>query len=162
MHCHHRSHRFSHQRPSPMRRESRRPSRSGRKAAPVVSAASQRALIVARLIAAERALQEAPDLAALRLEGILRDILHHWSLNAADAPGDDIAVFQRLEERAPAVAWRLRLALQAPSVAAKLAHCWALLELLTNSNTTTRTAIHASIHNSEQRQTRKDNTRHVS
>ncbi len=134
---------------------------------PVVSAASQRARIVARLIAAERALPEAPALAALRLDGIFRDLLHHWTPDAADAPGEDIAALQRLEERAPAVAWRLRLALQAPSVAAKLAHCWALLELLTSPKTTTQTTLHAPRHgasnrDNEQLHARKDNTRHVS
>lgn len=144
-----------------------RSSRPRCKALPVVSDASQRAHIVARLIAAERALPEAPDLAALRLDGVIRDLLHHSEPAAADAPNDDIAALQRLAERAPAVAWRLRLALQASSVAAKLAHCWALLELLTNQNTRTRTAIHAPRHgapnrNNEQRHARKDNTRHVS
>jgi hypothetical protein len=133
----------------------------------VAPAASHRARIVARLIAAERALPAAPDLAALRLDGVMGDLLCHLPHDVANGQSDDIDALQRLEERAPAVAWRLRLALQAPNVAAKLAHCWALLELLTSSNTTTQTDTHAPphgapIHNNEPHQARKDNTRHVS
>jgi hypothetical protein len=36
-----------------------------------------------------------------------------------------------LDDCAPAIAWRVRLALQAHQPEARLAHCWALLELLT-------------------------------
>ncbi|MDE3228677.1 MAG: hypothetical protein KGO05_02255 [Chloroflexota bacterium] len=87
---------------------------------------------MARLIAAERALPAAPDLAALRLDGALSDLL------AICAPG--AASLEELERRAPALAWRLRLALQAPDVAARLAHCWALLDLLTQPPTHTQTS----------------------
>lgn len=96
----------------------------------------RRAHIVARLIAAERALPAAPDLAALHLDGILSDLL------AISAPG--AATLEKLERRAPALAWRLRLALQAPDAAARLAHCWALLDLLTQPPTRVDTPLHAA------------------
>lgn len=125
---------------------------------PIALLASQRARIVAQLIAAERALPNAPDLAAVRLDGILSELLHLWSYSASNAPGDDASALQRLDECAPVAAWRLRQALQAPSIAVKIAHCWALLEALTDPKATHQTAIHNSSHH----QARKDSTRHVS
>lgn len=105
-HHHHRNHSYHHRAPARAKRIDPR-----------------RVRVVARLIAAERALPAAPDLAALRLDGALGELL------AICAPGADS--LEALERRAPALAWRLRLALQAPDVAARLAHCWALLDLLT-------------------------------
>lgn len=83
------------------------------------------------LLLAERLLPSDPDAAALLLDGAPRRIVVSWlALRGApcapnSAPGDDLLA--QVERVAPAVAWRLRLALRAPHAEARLAHCWALL-----------------------------------
>lgn len=98
--------------------------------------ARQRAQIAARLIAASRALPMAPDAALLLLDGALNDMLDHWAHRAGLHIGGGADRLAALDERAPAIAGRLRLALQAHHPEARLAHCWALLDLLTRTETT--------------------------
>lgn len=128
---------------------------------------SQRAQIIARLIAASRALPAHPDAAALLLDGALSDMLDHWAGNALPSGARGGEALAALDERAPAIAWRLRLALQAYNPEARLAHCWALLDLLTQPITIPRRAPHATDNptyalNVHLRQPRKDNQFHVS
>ncbi|HZC05241.1 MAG TPA: hypothetical protein VE338_06340 [Ktedonobacterales bacterium] len=97
----------------------------------------ERARIVARLAAASQALAEHPDDAALLLDGAIGEMLDCWA-RAADAlplhrSCDMRLALEALDERAPAVSARARLALQAHNPAARLAHCWALLDALTTS-----------------------------
>lgn len=105
----------------------------------------ERERIVARLAAASLALAEQPDIAALLLDGALIDMLNVYaqaaSLPAHDAPdGRSLAqVLEAIDQHAPAISARLRLALQAHDPAARLAHCWALLDLLTTGSARTAT-----------------------
>ena len=77
-----------------MRHEAAQHAQLSREAMPAARLANQRARIVAQLLAAERALPDAPDLAALRLDGILSDLLRLWPHGANSAPVDDIAALQ--------------------------------------------------------------------
>lgn len=71
---------------------------------------------------AEALLERDPDAAALALEGAMRALVDEWyarrGLVAPDAPH----LLADLEGRNAPLAWRLRLALRAPHVAARLAH----------------------------------------
>lgn len=111
----------------------------------------ERARIVARLIAAERVLPADPDRAALLLDGALAQLLDLWAsdkrLSLPDALG-------ALEVVAPAIAWRVRLALQAHEPSARLAHCWALLDLLTATTRRQHAATAASYSANQPRQAR--------
>jgi|SRR5689334_972348 len=70
-----------------------------------------------------------PDAAALLLDGLVGWLAH--ALAHAYAAGDGAAdPLHALDCRAPAVAYRLRLALRAPDAAARLAHCRQLCQLL--------------------------------
>ncbi len=98
-----------------------------------------RARIVARLIAASHALADDPDAAALLLDGALSQML---ALFPAAANANRPEGLDALDAQAPeiaCIACRLRLALQSHNPAARLAHCWALLDLLTQSTTTQST-----------------------
>lgn len=101
-----------------------------------VHSASQRAQIVARLIAASQALPAHPDAAVLLLDGALNDMLALWARRARLQEYRGAAALAALDERAPDIAARLRLALQAHNPEARLAHCWALLDALTHPSTT--------------------------
>jgi hypothetical protein len=98
----------------------------------------ERARIVAQLIAASQALVADPDVAALLLDGALAQLLDLWARQAHLPSLDRRHALDALEAQAPAAAWRVRLALQAQQPKARLAHCWALLDLLTQLTTTTR------------------------
>jgi hypothetical protein len=80
-------------------------------------------------VAAER-IERDPDAAALLLDGYLYAMLrawyeeHGWPVPANDKLLDD------LDQQAPDLARRVRLALRAPDVAARLGHCRQLLALL--------------------------------
>lgn len=96
-----------------------------------------RAQLVASLIAAESALPANPDGAALLLDGALHQFVERWATprrqrlpSAREALSLPDAL-QALDAEAPAVAWRLRLALQAHAPEARLVHCWSLLDMLT-------------------------------
>jgi hypothetical protein len=96
----------------------------------------ERAHIVAQLIAASQALVADPDAAALLLDGALAQLLDLWARQAHLPSLDRRLALDALEARAPTAAWRVRLALQAQQPEARLAHCWALLDLLTTTTTT--------------------------
>jgi hypothetical protein len=98
----------------------------------------ERARIVASLIAASQALAADPDAAVLLLDGALAHLLDLWAQQARLPASDRRQALAALDAQAPALAWRVRLALQAHQPEARLAHCWALLELLTLSTTTRR------------------------
>jgi len=131
----------------------------------------ERAGVVARLIAAAHALPADPDAAALLLDGALSQMLALWAQQAhVDLPGPRQAL-AALDDCAPAIAGRLRLALQAQQPEARLAHCWALLELLTTCPTVARPYTARSLHqlsdqittpNAEPSASRKDGESHVS
>ncbi len=91
----------------------------------------ERARVVARLIAAEQALSADPNAAALLLDGALSQMLALWAQQARVALPDVRQALAALDACAPAIAGRVRLALQAAAPEARLAHCWALLDLLT-------------------------------
>jgi hypothetical protein len=93
--------------------------------------ASDRARISASLLAASHALVSDPDAAALLLDGALSQMLELWARRAHIHLSDRSQALSALDDRAPAIAWRLRLALQAHHPEARLAHCWAMLDLLT-------------------------------
>ena len=95
----------------------------------------ERARIVANLIAASQALAADPDAAALLLDGALAHLLDLWAQQARLPASDRRQALAALDAQAPALAWRVRLALQAHQPEARLAHCWALLDLLTMSTT---------------------------
>ena len=103
----------------------------------VIGQRGERARIVARLAAASRALAERPDEAALLLDGAIGEMLDCWARAAGALPlhqsYDMRLALEALDEQAPAVSARVRLALQAHNPAARLAHCWALLDALTTS-----------------------------
>ena len=72
-------------------------------------------------------LEDHPDEAALLLDGLLGHIAHEWEQKlglANESVGDMLA---QIEHVAPEVGWRLRLALRAPDVRARLAACQALI-----------------------------------
>jgi len=113
--------------------------------------ALMRVALARDLLLAERLLARDPDAAALLLDGAPRRIVVSWlalraapaALGAAGAaaheePSADLLA--QVERIAPAVAWRLRLALRAPHPEARLAHCWALLRAALASTPTPRSA----------------------
>ena len=94
---------------------------------------ARRASVIADLIRAQRALPDDPDLAALHLDGALRSVLALVaSHDNSHAPSYALSLLA-LDHQRPHLARRLRLALRAPHVEARLAHCWALIELLNNA-----------------------------
>ncbi len=88
------------------------------------------ASVIHDLKRAQRAESYDPDLAALYLDGALRRLM---ALFAGNPGGDALSAAQSLlalDQERPDIARRMRLALRAPHVEARLAHCWALLDLL--------------------------------
>ncbi len=89
-----------------------------------------RASVISDLMRAQRALPHDSDLAALYLDGALRKLMALAGEQASDfAPQNAESLFA-LDHQRPGIARRLRLALRAPHAEARLAHCWALIELL--------------------------------
>lgn len=86
--------------------------------------------IVNDLERAKRIMRDDPDLAALHLDGALRELLalaaERYGANSAHP---DAALLD-LDRREPLLAQRFRLALRAPSPEARLIHCWSLLDSL--------------------------------
>jgi hypothetical protein len=92
---------------------------------------ARRASVIADLMRAQRALLHDPDLAALYLDGALRQLLALVAIQIGGSQAASQALSLRaLDHLRPHLARRLRLALRAPHVEARLAHCWALIELL--------------------------------
>jgi len=89
-----------------------------------------RAAVAGRLRAAAHLLPDDPDAAALLLDGLLQEIARLWCA-AAGLPVPAPALRPALVERHDQpFGWRLRLALRAPDVRARLVHCAALYGLL--------------------------------
>jgi|GEM_PF-2345768 hypothetical protein len=68
-----------------------------------------------------------PDRAALLLDGLAQQIAAGWFQQQGEPAPDSLYLLVALEERVPALAWQLRLALRAPSVETRLVHCQHLL-----------------------------------
>lgn len=85
--------------------------------------------IAAALDHAAAILDADPDAAALLLDGLVCRLAHALAraYAASDGAGDPLGA---LDRHAPSVAYRLRLALRAPDVAARLVHCRQLRQLL--------------------------------
>ena len=86
--------------------------------------------VEARLHAAERLLPDDPDAAALLLDGLLQEIRWLWRAQADLSPPAPALQPALVERDDRLFGWRLRLALRAPDVRARLAHCAALYALL--------------------------------
>ena len=85
------------------------------------------------LAAAAQAIECDPDAAALLLDGLLERILDVWyAARGWPVPAQE-ARLADLDERSPELAKRVRLALRAPDVSARLAHCRQLLRVLAAS-----------------------------
>ena len=95
-----------------------------------VSSGASRAPVIADLIRAQRALPYDPDLAALYLDGALRSLLALVASQESGHAPSYVPSLIALDHQRPHIARRLRLALRAPHAEARLAHCWALIELL--------------------------------
>src|SRR5258707_23072 len=67
------------------------------------------------------------DGGALLLDGVLRAIAAEWSREKARPEPGVHALLAELQQAAPPLAGRLRLALRAPHAQARLFHTWALL-----------------------------------
>lgn len=86
--------------------------------------------IVHNLERAQYALQDDPDMAALYLDGALRDLLALAAgLRGAQPAHADEALYL-LDRQGPLFAQRFRLALRAPNPEARLIHSRLLLDLL--------------------------------
>jgi hypothetical protein len=86
--------------------------------------------LYARLDAAAALLPADPDAAALVLEGALHELIVHWYARQGLRPPAPERLLADLAERDELLALRLRLALRAPDVAARLGHLRALIRLL--------------------------------
>lgn len=82
------------------------------------------------LACAEQLIERQPDDAALLLDGVLHRIASTWHQRERlpGVPEEDLLA--SIERVAPSVGWRLRLALRAPDVRARLAHCRAVLGVI--------------------------------
>lgn len=86
--------------------------------------------LVQRWWRAAELIEAQPDEAGLLLDGLLGEIVDEWRRSHEQAPGDAAEVLRLIEKSEPLFGWRLRLALRAPNVRARLEHCAALLALL--------------------------------
>lgn len=88
--------------------------------------------IAAALDHAAAVLDPDPDAAALLLDGLMCQLAQALArvYAASDGGGDASHALHALDRRAPAVAYRLRLALRAPDAAARLVHCRQLCQWL--------------------------------
>jgi hypothetical protein len=82
--------------------------------------AARRSALEAELGAAREALAYDPDSAALLLDGLLRRIAAEWFLARGLVIPAAEQLLGRLGDESAPVAWRLRLALRAPDVRARL------------------------------------------
>lgn len=88
------------------------------------------------LDAAAELIEDDPDAAAWRLDGVLRRIIQVWyARRGLRAPSDDRLLLD-VERQSPPIAWRLRLALRAPDARARLAHLRGLLAAMPTHDTT--------------------------
>jgi hypothetical protein len=91
-------------------------------ARPSANFADAQARLALELRVAAETSERDPDAAALVLDGMLWRIIHAWYA-AIDFPAPRAGnLLLDLEQRAPELAWRLRLALRAPDAGARLAH----------------------------------------
>ena len=97
-----------------------------------------------------------PDVAALLLDGVLSQMLALWAQQAHVGPLDPPEALAALDDCAPAIAGRVRLALQAQQPEARLAHCWALLDLFTARPTTAHTHVMRSSYRLSDQITERD------
>lgn len=96
----------------------------------------ERLAIVAALCRADALLASDPDAASLELDGLLYRIARVWcQARAGGLPPSDL--LQQSASDAPLFALRLRLALRAPDVRARLAHLWWLVGETSLAPTTT-------------------------
>lgn len=86
--------------------------------------------LAARLRLAADLLAARSDEAALLLDGLLRDLVDEWFRGRGWAPASAAGALPLIEREQPLFGWRLRLALRAPDVHARLVHSAALLALL--------------------------------
>ena len=84
----------------------------------------------ARELAAAADAHRDPDVAAIALDGLLLRMLSAWYAACGWPPCAAGDLLLDLERRAPELAWRLRLALRAPDVVARLAHARQVLAAL--------------------------------
>ena len=78
--------------------------------------------LLALLVAADEVIECDPDAAALLLDGLLERMLGAWYVARGWRVPARGALLADLDQRAPELARRVRLALRAPDVAARLAH----------------------------------------
>jgi hypothetical protein len=97
----------------------------------------ERLEIVAALCRADAVLARDPDAAALELDGLLYRIARVWCQAKAGGLSPSELLQQPVSD-APLVALRLRLALRAPDVRARLVHLWWLVGETFPAQTTTR------------------------
>jgi hypothetical protein len=95
-----------------------------------VSHNEPRASVIADFLRAQKALPSDPDLASLYLDGALRGLLALIASPLSEHQFSHAQALHALDHQRPHFARRLRLALRAPHVEARLAHCWALIDLL--------------------------------
>lgn len=96
-----------------------------------VSPDREREQIIARLLRAERLISSNAVAATLILDGALADILDVWAEQAGIEARCRERSLDALEMHAPLMAARVRLALMAHEPAARVAHCWAILDSFT-------------------------------
>ena len=83
---------------------------------------------LARVLAyAGQLIERQPDDAALLLDGVVHHIARDWHQRERLPAVPEDELLASIERAAPLVGWRLRLAVRAPDVWARLAHCRALL-----------------------------------
>lgn len=89
----------------------------------------------ARLRQAAVLIPDQPDDAALLVDGLLREIVDEWRRlrSVALAPASAVHALDVVQQMDPLFGWRLRLALRAPDVRSRLAHCRSLIAALSES-----------------------------
>jgi len=87
----------------------------------------RRGAVAEALERAERIIRDEPDQAAWLLDGALRRLMALWFARRVLRLPEHERALALLDRLDGALAMRVRLALRAPDVAARLAHCWALL-----------------------------------
>lgn len=97
----------------------------------------QRYALIMALEEAEALIERNPDAAALLLDGLLNRILDQWLAQRHLERPEPAEMLAQIEQSAPPLAWRLRLALHAPDARARLIHCWELVAVVCAAGTNT-------------------------